>query len=204
MRTIARAAGLAGIAFAASTTMALASGYTAPAPTPPAYVAPPSAPVVSWTGFYAGGQIAYGSGNVTVGGAPYSSLNSLAYGLFAGYNYHMPSNWVIGAEIGLLHGTVNLPTGAPTSYTGNTIDLRLRGGYAMGRALLYGFVGGSRTSLSGAPFTPSGWTAGVGVDYMLNAQFMVGANVAYRNLRDSSVPMQATSTAIELRAAYRF
>ena len=194
---------LCGLVTSAMATSALASGYATPAPTPPVMVAAP-APVLSWSGFYAGGQIAAASGNVTVGGAPYSNLNSTAFGLFAGYNHQLPSNWVIGAEVGVLRGTVNLPTGVPNAYTGTTIDLRLRGGYAMGRALLYGFVGGSRTTLSGAAFTPSGWTAGLGIDYMATERLMLGVDVAYRRLQDSTVPMVATTTAIELRAAYRF
>ncbi|MDE2603349.1 MAG: outer membrane beta-barrel protein, partial [Bradyrhizobium sp.] len=168
--------------------------------------------VFNWTGFYVGGHFGYAAGRADwsatdVGTAGRASSGSFdlfnAYdaskgtgsyfaGLQAGYNYVLPSHWLIGFEADIsapntLAGsqTVSTPLDGQATYTDTVLQFgtaRARLGYAFDRWLVYG-TGGlawtydrlERTQLAGgniglgtteaALLWRWGWTAGAGVEF---------------------------------------
>ena len=59
--------------------------------------------------------------------------------------------------------------------------------------------------MAGASLSDWGWVAGVGVDYMVNEAWLVGAEVLYHdfsNFDDTGIDLNATT--IKARVAYRF
>lgn len=147
--------------------------------------APPAA--ADWTGFYLGGHLgsAIGTSNWTAtqgGGAAalngsldlfnsfdaFKGTGSYLMGLQAGYNYMLPSRFLLGVEIdasapNTIGGsqTVSSAASGQASYTDNVLDfgtLRGRLGYAFDRWLVYGAGGVAwtydkleRTQLAGMP-----------------------------------------------------
>ena len=77
-------------------------------------------------------------------------------------------------------------TGSNTVWTENHIDLKLRVGYSVGQALIFGFGGYSTATiyedLNTEPMPVSGINYGVGMDYQLNDRFFVGADYTIRDL----------------------
>ena len=122
---------------------------------PPIPFAAPSA--YDWTGFYAGGHVAYSFGratstlsnpNPTVVGNPFGSQYG---GLQGGYNYVFPSRLLLGAEADITfpyffeNGTIFTGGTAQGTTVTDEIDyiatLRGRFGYALDRWLIYGTGG---------------------------------------------------------------
>lgn len=156
----------------------------------------PAAAVFSWTGFYIGGHVGYAAAdtnwNATEAGAAIPTLNgsvdlSNAYdpfkgtgsyfvGLQAGYNYMLPSRWLVGFEVDFsapntIAGTQTFSSAliGQASYNDTVLQFgtaRGRIGYAFDRWLVYG-TGGiawaydklTRTQLAGMP---AGGSAAVG------------------------------------------
>ena len=160
--------------------------------------------VFSWTGFYIGGHFGYAAGrpdwSATDAGAAMPALSgsfdlfngydafkgtgSYFFGLQAGYNYVLPSHWLIGFEAdasapNALAGnqTVFTPAGGQATYTDTVLDFgtaRARVGYAFDRWLAYGTGGVAwsydrlqRTQLAGgivtAGTTETAFPVGAGV-----------------------------------------
>jgi high affinity Mn2+ porin len=168
--------------------------------------------VFSWTGFYIGGHFGYAAGragwSATDPGATAPALagsfnlfndydafkgtGSYFSGLQAGYNYVLPSRWLIGFEAdasapSTLAGsqTVFTPADGQATYNDTVLDFgtaRARVGYDFDRFLVYG-TGGlawsydrlQRTQLSGGIVAAGatetaflwrmGWAAGAGVEF---------------------------------------
>lgn len=156
--------------------------------------APAQAAVFSWTGFYVGGHFGYAAGDTswtTVGTAipplsgsfdlfksydPFKGTGSYLVGLQAGYNYMLPSRWLVGFETDVsapntIAGTQTFASAlnGQASYNDTVLEFgtaRGRVGYAFDHWLVYG-TGGlawsydklTRTQLAG---TPAGGTANVG------------------------------------------
>ena len=154
--------------------------------------APAPAAVYSWTGFYVGGHFGYAAGstswNATEAGAAVPSLNgafdlfksydpfkgtgSYFVGLQAGYNYMLPSRYVVGFETDFsapnaLAGTQTISSAliGLASYDDTVLQFgtaRGRVGYAFDHWLVYG-TGGlawsydklTRTQLAGTPLAGS-------------------------------------------------
>ena len=160
-----------------------------------------------WTGFYVGGNLGYAFGrsnwNAGQGNSgslsfaqPLDSFNesgSILTGLQAGYNYQLPSRFLIGAEVdasfpgyptlsGISTGNIanfTSPTLGPESYSDNLLEsgtARLRLGYAPGDWLFYvtGGFAWAKDQLSlaqgstGVTSSPTawrlGWSVGAGVE----------------------------------------
>jgi len=145
-----------------------------------------------WAGFYVGGQVGYGRGhaNVTVQDPITTGSSSALGGLFGGmqfgYNYLLPSRFLIGLEADIsfpnyLANDDNVWSGASArSNITETLDyiatMRGRFGYAFDNTLLYATGGFAASSghfaradpISGDekshPGLRAGWTAGAGVE----------------------------------------
>jgi high affinity Mn2+ porin len=158
--------------------------------------APVAAPAFSWTGFYVGANVGAATGktnwNATEAGAavptlagsinlfnpfdPFAGTGSYFIGLQAGYNYMLPSRFLVGFEADVsapntLAGTQTISSAliGQASYNDTVLDFgtaRARVGYAFDHWLVYG-TGGvawaydklTRTQLAG---TPVGGTAVIG------------------------------------------
>src|ERR1700730_1258103 len=154
--------------------------------------APVRAAFYDWTGFYVGGQVGYGQGDLGPGTNPVPeqaiffphSLTGLIGGFQAGYNFQLPSRVVLGVEVDALFTSPrDLPKldSAPFNSTLEyAATARGRIGYAFGTMLPYvtgGLAWGeSRVNINGpdginpastlsSKFLPHvGWTAGLGIE----------------------------------------
>jgi opacity protein-like surface antigen len=159
---------------------------------------------VNWSGFYLGANIggAFTSEDVTTPLGNGSTDPSGAVGGFqAGYNYMISPLWLVGVEaefdLSSAEGTTNFINPAPALATTMTSDhhwydtVTGRLGYVAGPWLLYvkgggawmnadyhfNFGGGGVASQSQVSSTRTGWTAGVGLEYMVMPGW--SAKVAY-------------------------
>jgi len=183
---------------------ALAGGVAEPAETAPVEVMPEPAPIASadWTGFYAGAQIEYG--DVDVSGPSNSDGTGGLAGVFAGYRYDF-GNYVIGGEIDLNAADIDLP-GVGTLDTVGRIGLEA--GYDAGPTLFYGTVGAARALVDAGANTlgGNGYFCGVGVDYALNDQVVLGAEVLRHEFDDfdNTPGLDVGATTVGVSAALRF
>jgi outer membrane immunogenic protein len=173
---------------------------------PPVYVPPP--PVMSWTGFYIGGDVGYAFGldavspTIADGGTFPRTSTSTANGVFgggvAGYNYQA-GIFVLGLEADLgymgLKGThAELLGGTEVDHVGGGLygDVTGRFGVTYDRALFYakgGFAlydGSANTTSGVAGYTVgsssgvfTGWTGGAGVEYAIAPQWSIRAEYLY-------------------------
>ena len=139
---------------------------------------------------------------------PYDLEETTEWGVFLGYNFTY-GNVVFGPELAYTDAG---PVEGLTPYYQMTdaLDLKLRAGYVTGRALLYGFLGYSRSGWD------DGWEVseidgkiyGVGVDYLFDSGLFAGLEYARRDLDghylygEDFVTVDTTSLA--LRVGYKF
>ena len=177
------------------------AGNLAPAPVEAPVIAPAPmaapAPLVDWTGFYAGAQAGYGFGDV--GG---TDVEGIVGGLHAGYNYDF-GRFVLGSELDYNFGDVN--------GGGDTIDqlahLKAKGGFKVGKALVYGTAGGAYASgdIGGSDLSDFGWTAGAGVDYQVRPNIIAGVEYQYSQFDDfDSSGSDVTTNQISAKVSYKF
>ena len=144
-----------------------------------------AAATTNWDGFYAGAQFGYGWGNLNYpSGGVSANLTGLAVGGQAGYNFHVSDNVVAGVEGDLRWNNQrgSFPT-AVTSQINWDGSVRGRVGLDLGQVMPYvdagvAFANGTINSGPGYSANHVGWTAGVGVEYMLASN--LSANVEYR------------------------
>ena len=178
---------LSGSAFAADAVV-----YEAPAVSE---VAP------SLTGFYAGLQVGYQWGDASVGGFEAGPEEQFLFGkgfdggtggVYAGYNWDMGNQWLIGAEADVNY----LAGGKGDNWEGS---LRARAGYIMGgNTLLYGTGGlafgqitpdyGDLIALGAPPGVSVddgaafGWTIGAGVEHWFSDKVSMKFEYLYTDL----------------------
>jgi outer membrane immunogenic protein len=157
--------------------------YEAPAEPP---VAVESAPQFSWAGGYAGILTGYGWGNGDFAGVD-ESFDGARFGGFAGYNWDLGNQLVVGLE-GDLNYDWNEENVLGTDVdTGLNWSARARVGYAMDRALLFAAGGYTGTNISGDGAgvndddTLHGWTIGAGVDYALTDRMFTRVEYRYND-----------------------
>lgn len=188
---------LAGAAMAGSPAPAVIEPVVEPVA--PVAVITPMTP--DWTGFYVGAQASYG--DYDLGGDADGSVKGASYGLHAGYNYDFQNNWVVGADLSYDWSNAD---GEGVDLD-NLTTLKLKGGYAYGGSLIYATAGWSwaDASWSGNDYSDNGWVAGVGVDYMLNPNWIVGAEVLYRDFSDfDDTGVDLSGTSLQVKASYKF
>lgn len=162
----------------------------------PVYKAPAVVAPYNWTGCYVGANVggAWARSHDNIPAYPASfdiNTSSVIGGAQVGCNYMFPERWVVGIEGDWdwmsLKGD-NLTTAGAERYfvKWNSLGtLRGRLGYAWDRTLFYVTGGGAWAHLSAANYIPtafadqsatySGWTAGLGVEYALTQNWIVGA-----------------------------
>jgi len=192
------------------------------------------APAFSWTGGYAGIQAGYAWGDgdidqITGPGFIDSKPDGFLGGIYAGYNYQMSNNLVVGAELDVVSANVD---GSGQIFTAPGIPFpgifaneelnwsaaaRLRLGYAVDRFLPY-IAGGVAfgdidvSSNSGTPFggTHTGWTLGVGLDYAMTDNLLLRAEYRYTDFGSESYgdpfdsEVKLTTSEVRLGIAYKF
>lgn len=180
-----------------------------------------AAPAFSWTGFYAGGQIGGSWSDTDVKGhrtdIDYSKSFSpdpsgFIGGLYAGYNFDIGNNVVLGIETDWVWGDMDENDKATVNAAGDVISSKLkekwagatraRVGYAMDRWMPYlaGGVAYSKVdsnyriknskgdvypmySANGSD-TLTGWTIGAGVDYAMTDHLILRAEYRYTDFGD--------------------
>lgn len=178
---------LATVAVAALSSGAMAADLSIPAAPAPVAVAPAT---TNWDGPYIGASIGYGWGTATDDGAlALGSVSTTGWliGAQLGYNFHLSDNIVAGVE-----GNIDWDNQSGTLAGFGTIQrnwdgsIRGRLGFDVSGILPYveagvAFANATATGAGGglsASNTHTGWTAGVGVEFMLADQ--LSANVEYR------------------------
>ena len=183
-----------------------------------------AAPAFSWTGFYAGGQIGGSWSDTDQKIRGHSNVEGFAGrgksfspdpsgfigGLYAGYNYDLGNNIVIGADTDWVWGDMDESDSA-TYQKGQTGEFKISGkikekwagstrariGYSMDRWMPY-FAGGvayakidSDAKFSGAlnskvndSDTLTGYTLGAGVDYAMTDHIILRAEYRYTDFGD--------------------
>lgn len=190
---------------ALSSSAALADGPTLY--TPPVVPPPPTAPVLNWTGVYAGLYYAgAANGEMFDIGGPYVLNNGSFYGGFLGYRHDL-GNFVLGGEIARSFGTDLYQNAFPTWAFQNFTDVRVSVGRDFGRALVY-LSGGYTTSgfnVGVTPFTYDGWNAGIGLDYMVSDRFFLGAEYVHRSVsRTDNRAWTGEFGVLQVRGGFRF
>lgn len=169
-----------------------------------------------WSGLHLGGHVGYSNLNMdpsdaTTASLAESSTSSTAFGGFIGYNFQW-DNLVVGID-----GAHNRPASLETSVRSGTssatlklVDygtLRMRGGYAFGQFLFYGFVGGAVGRMNYATVDTGvtassrdgafagGFTAGLGLDVAILPNVFVRGEYEYIAFSPVGVIRSSTNTA---------
>ena len=143
----------------------------------PVIATPPTSTVTDWSSGYC--SLSYSSGGGTISyssSSTYDYVDDTAIGGFCGNNWQR-SNIVYGGELNVTGGSLGLDN--IVDELGTRIELRARVGYAMGEALVYGFLGYGTSEITRGGNVPgeydvAGGTYGLGVDYMVTDNIFVG------------------------------
>ena len=190
---------LLGTALAATAATATYAGSADPAPTEPMIVEPvavaPAPMGGDWTGAYGG--LSFGNLSAEADGG--LDDDESIYGIYGGYDYDF-GKFVVGGEL-------DYQTGEDIELGGVEVDdifrAKLRGGYDLGRTLVYGTVGAAQLGTNIGDDT--GIVGGVGVEYMVTDQFSVGGEfLAHRfdDFDDTGLDIDANT--VSLRGSFRF
>lgn len=165
-----RTIGAGALALTASAGMAFAADLPTYTPPPASQVYNP-APAFSWTGPYLG----------LTGGYGWGSSSGLKGGGYAGYNFQINPNWVVGVEGDLM------ASGQRTNHWDSSVRGRL--GYAYDRYLFYGTGGVAFGDIrnNGSSKTRTGWTLGAGVEAALTNNMTARVEYRYTDLGSTTV-----------------
>ncbi|MBC7164585.1 MAG: porin family protein [Roseovarius sp.] len=164
----------------------------APAPAPAAPLTP------DWTGFYAGGQFGYAWVDTDAGGV---DGDDIIGGLVAGYDYDF-GNWVLGG--GLDYDFADITLSGANASVEEMFRAKLRGGYKIGRGLLYG-TGGYAWADTDNLDSDDGWFIGAGYEHRITDQFSLGGEVLYHQFDDfGDANADVDVTTLQARATFRF
>ena len=198
--------------------MATAGNLETPAPTPAIPTVAPTTSVMDWSGAYVG--LGYGttSGDLEFSNIPSSFVfeDGSLPALFGGYQIQR-GNLVYGGELsfGQIQDSPISGFAGIAEMTDNIIDLKGRIGYATGSFMVYGVLGystGTYTDILTVTPPPqadvSGLNYGIGVDYAVTDNWIVGAEYLTRDLDgDGPFANQTTNVQLEtisLRVSYKF
>ena len=155
----------------------------------------------NWTGFYLGAQLGLSTGELSYGGSSIDD-NATVYGFHAGYNHDF-GMWILGGE--LEHSIANYDTLGVDIDT-DTTRLKARGGYDMGRSLLYGVVsyGDLDFEIPAIAYSGSdnGFGFGLGVDFKATENIIIGVEYLNESFEIDGTDVDVNS--LSLRASFQF
>jgi opacity protein-like surface antigen len=177
----------------------------------PVIAIPPTSNVTGWSGSYCG--LSYSSAGGTLSysfGSPYDYVDETAIGGFCGNNWQR-SNLVYGGELNVTGGSLGHDDINVVGELGTRIELRTRVGYALGDALVYGFLGYGRSEITWGGNAPgeygvAGGTYGLGVDYMVTDSMFASFEVSNLELKGTVTTGIVTHdiNVISLRIGWKF
>jgi opacity protein-like surface antigen len=157
---------------------------------------PPFGGTVDWTGFYGGLQAGIGITDTNRSGSDEDVIG----GFTLGYDHEF-GQWVLGG--GLDYDFADIDAG-PNNSLEEIFRVKARGGYKIGRGLLYG-TGGYAVANTETAGTDDGWFIGGGYEYMVSDQFSVGTEALYHEFDSfNNSGTDIDTTTIQVRAIYRF
>ncbi|MCM5557711.1 outer membrane protein [Pleomorphomonas sp. JP5] len=183
---------------------AFAADLNEPIPQAP-YAAPVASSTFDWTGAYVGANAGYSWANQASGVG--KDHDAAVGGVFAGYNYQMPNNIVVGGEGEVAYGGAD----PLATWTG---AIRGRAGYAFDNILVYGAVGGlvgqgeMKTGTGDQTRTHVGYQVGAGIEAALTTNVTARAEYLYTgtNSRDynGGVKGDLDGNAVKVGIGYKF
>ncbi|THF53854.1 outer membrane protein [Allorhizobium terrae] len=193
------------IASVVFSSVAIAADAVDEVPSAPAAVEAPA--TFSWAGGYVGALGGYGSLKAKttddLGDSAKATFKGGRIGTFAGWNFDVGNNVILGAEGDLNYDWNKKTVGINNFKTDLSGSARARAGYAVDRALL--FVAGGWTATKGKFYesdinatskkTFSGWTIGGGVDYAVTDRIFARGEYRYndfgsKTLRDAKFDLK--------------
>lgn len=133
-----------------------------------------------WTGFYAGFATNIISPEFDNSNLMVPLQEGTNFGAFGGYNYALSDSIVVGAEVGVSGPTAfQTFNGNPDFEIDNVVNARIRGGYAVGSALLYGTLGYQQVNYSAVTGISTDGSAG-GVVYGIGVEMLLTDSVSVR------------------------
>ena len=179
----------------------------------PVIATPPTTTSTDWSGSYCGLSYSSGGGtesSVYYGTYTYDYVDDTAIGGFCGNNWQR-NNLVYGGELNVTAGSLAIDDSLPDEL-GTRTELRARVGYAMGDALVYGFLGYGTSDFTflntGTGYDVAGGTYGLGVDYMVTDSMFAGFEVSNLELKGTPTNSVYESThdinVISLRIGWTF
>jgi outer membrane immunogenic protein len=157
-------------------------------------------PAFNWTGFYVGGHVGYGWGDL--GGA---DVDGFLGGVQVGANWQFASHWVIGVEADI--AATDIGTGGIRQDWLFTARARL--GYAFDRTLLYVTAGIAATDTNAVAISGFvGGVYGVGVEHAFAPRWSVKLEWLYADFGTEILPLGGAVTLdnhlVRLGVNYRF
>ncbi|MCK0148496.1 outer membrane beta-barrel protein [Marivita sp. S6314] len=187
--------GTAGLWLASTAAFAGSAGAPAVEPVIADPIAVTPAPMGGdWTGAYGGLSL----GNLSADADDLDD-SEMVYGLHGGYDYDF-GQFVVGGEL-------DYQTGSDISLGDIDVDdvlrVKLRGGYDLGRALVYGTVGAAQLGTSIGDDT--GLVGGLGMEYKVTEQFTVGGEFLAHRFDDfDDTGLDVDANTLSLRGNFRF
>ena len=180
-----------------------AADLNEPIPQAP-YAAPVTSSAFDWTGAYVGANVGYTWANQAAGAG--KDHDGVVGGVFAGYNYQMPNNIVVGGEGEVAYGGAD----PLATWTG---AVRGRAGYAFDNILVYGTVGGlvgqgeMKLGSGSETRTHVGYQVGAGIEAALTTNVTARAEYLYTdtNNRDyNGTKGDLDGNTVKLGVGYKF
>lgn len=183
-----------------ATSPAFAGGFADPVVEPviePVAAAPVMRQGGNWGGFYAGGQLGYGSGST--GGV---DLDGGLLGAHLGYNVDL-GGYVLGAELDADLARLDLDSGERID---RIIRLKGRAGVDLGDTMLYGTAGVARARLdTGAGnVSDNGYFGGIGLDYAVSDSIIVGGEALVHRFDNFGGGPGVNATTLRAKMSFRF
>lgn len=133
-----------------------------------------------WTGFYAGFATNIISPEFDNSTVMVPLQEGTGLGVYGGYNYAVSGNIVVSAEVGIGGpATFQTALGQPDFEFDNVVNARIRGGYAVGNALVYGSLGYQQVNFSAATGISTDGSAD-GLVYGIGIEMLLTDNVSVR------------------------
>jgi hypothetical protein len=151
---------------------------------------------VDWTGAYVGGELGFANADTNTAGHD----KSFSGGLIAGYDFDL-GNWVIGG--GIDHDFTNVDLGGGVDLE-RLFRLKLRGGYKIGKGLVYATGGFARadTNILG---DDQGYFIGAGYEHRVSQKFSIGGEVLYHEFNNyNGTATDVEATTLQVRGIFRF